>query len=231
MNDEIPFLCLKLKKYEHKSKSKVDGKEQISRRYMIPIKKVQIEGTVFEDIEDIVIVAREDFERELKESAELISTAEKFKKHMESKNREVLDLNSLINKKESEFEKFKHLNELETKKLHLVIEKTNEEHERAKLMLISKIERYKNIENQYEDLKSHNLKLEKEIKRLKDLRTLERESYKIKLNETVLTHDEYKELKKSHELLWNVVREKDKIINDLEKKGIVDNLMKKIRND
>jgi hypothetical protein len=75
------------------------------------------------------------------------------------------------------------------------------------------------------------LKLEKEIRRLNDLRTLERESYKIKLNENVLAQYKYKELKKSHELLWDVVREKDKIINDLEKKGIVDNLMKKIRND
>ncbi|MBI5680768.1 MAG: hypothetical protein HZC47_07750 [Methanobacterium sp.] len=231
MKDEIPHLYFKLKKYEHKSKSKLDGKEHTTRRYMIPIKKVQIEGTVFEDIEDIVILAKEDFEMELDESKELISTAEKFKTYIESKNQEISSLNDLINEKDNEFEDFKHLNELKVKELQLDLEKISEEHKNIKLMLNSKIEGYENVEKQYKDLKLHNKKLEKEIKRLNDLRTLERESFKIKLNETVLTQDDYKELKRSHELLWDVVREKDKIINDLEKKGIVNNLMKKIRND
>jgi hypothetical protein len=46
MNDKIPVLYCKLKKYERKSKQKSkDGKEQVSRRYMIPVKKDQIEGT------------------------------------------------------------------------------------------------------------------------------------------------------------------------------------------
>lgn len=227
MNDEIPFLNLKLKKYEHKSKNKVDGKKHTTRRYMIPIKNVQIEGTIFENVDDIVVLAKEDFEREIEKSAELISTAEKYREHMKSKNQEILGLKNLINEKEREYEDFKYLNKLKVKELQLELDNSYKKHENIELILNSKIDK----EKSYEDLKSHAMKLEREIKRLNDLRTLEKESYKIKLNENVLAQYEYKELKKSHDLLWDVVREKDEIINDLEKKGIVNNLMKKIRND
>jgi hypothetical protein len=151
MNDEIQFLYFKLKKYEHKSKNKVDGKKHITRRYLIPIKNVQIEGTVFENVEDIVILTKEDFEIELKESEELISTAEKFKKYMESKNQEILSLKGLINEKQSEFEDFKHLNESKVKELQLELNNINKEHENTKLILNSKIEEYKVNEKQYEN--------------------------------------------------------------------------------
>ena len=59
----IPVLYCKLKKYERTSKAKSeDGAKKITRRYMIPVKKEQIEGTNFENIEDIVILSEADFQ-------------------------------------------------------------------------------------------------------------------------------------------------------------------------
>lgn len=167
MNDNISVLHCKLKKYERKSRQKSkDGKQQLSIRYMIPVKREQIEGTKFQEVENIVILCKEDFEYELQKS-------------------KVIDLK---------------------------LESTANEYKTEIKTLNDKIK-----------------ELERELKRLKNLRTLEKESLKIKLHEIELTSDKYDRLKKSHELLWDVVQEKDKIIRDLEKRSVVGNLISKIR--
>ena len=96
-------------------------------------------------------------------------------------------------------------------------------------MLNKDIKEFNGIYNQYNSLKSVNKDLKREVKRLTDLRALENKSLRLKINEVEVTKDEYDKLKKSHELLWGVVQEKDNIIRELEKGGVVGNILKKIR--
>ncbi len=237
---DIPVLYCKLKKYERTSKSKSeDGSRLVARRYMIPVKKEQVEGSNFEDIEDIVILSKADFNQELQESQDI----NKIEQSLSRKDQEIVNLEVLLNDKNQEVVQFKNLlkeknqkigdlkdlHEIQVGELQSKLNKIDAEYQAEVRDFNAKMNEFNDLINQYENLKAHNAELEREIKRLSDLRTLEKESFRIKLNEMELTHEEYDKLKKSHELLWNVVQEKDKIIKDMEKKGVVGNILKKIR--
>ncbi len=233
----ISVLYCKLKKYERTSKTKSeDGAKKVTRRYMIPVKKEQIEGTNFEDVEDIVILSKADFDQEFQESKDISSNVNELKQSLSEKDHEILNLRELLNEKDQELmerdEKIRNLNdlhEIQIEELQLDIKKINDGYQAEIKMLNNDIEGLNNVYTQYTDLKAVNKDLEREAKRLTDLRTLEKESLRIKINELELTKDEYDKLKKSHELLWDVVQEKDKTIKELEKGGVMGNILKKIR--
>ena len=230
MNDKIPVLHCKLKKYERKSKQKSkEGKEQVSRRYMIPVKKDQIEGTKFQEVEDIIILSKEDFEYELQKSKVMNISHEKLKQSLNAKALKIRDLNEQINQENVNDDNLEDLENNLTNKFRSKLENIVYEYETEIKTLTNKINEFDVINQDYNNLKKYNNELERELKRLRDLRTLENESFKIKIQEFELNSDEHDKLKKSHELLWDVVQEKDKVIKDLEKRGLVDNLFKKIR--
>lgn len=215
MKDEIPVLYCELKRYERKSKNKsADGTEQVTRRYMIPVKKDQIEGTSFEDVEEIVILSKKDFDYELKKSKNMISNIDELKLLLEEKD---LKLEGLQNAQ----------NELKKTQLHIDTLKKGYESEIEELN--KEILQYKSIIKQYQELEAKNKELEREVKRLTDLRILEKESIRIKMNEVEMTKDEYEKLKKSHEMLWDIVQEKDKAIKKMEDNGFVGTFLRKIR--
>ena len=237
---DIPVLYCKLKKYERTSKTKSeDGSRLVTRRYMIPVKKEQIEGSNFEDIEDIVILSEADFNQELQGSQDI----NKLRQSISKKDQEIINLEILLNDKNQEVAQFKNileekdqkigdlkdLHEIQVGELQSKLNMIDAEYQAEIKGFNAKINEFNDLISQHENLKAVNAELEREIKRLSDLRTLEKESFRIKLNELELTHDEYDKLKKSHELLWNVVQEKDKLIKNMEKKGVVDNILKKIR--
>lgn len=255
---DIPVLYCKLKKYERTSKAKSeDGGKLITRRYMIPVKKEQIEGSNFEDVEDIVILSKIDYDHELQklrdtssgvnELNQLLSEKDQeivsFKELLSKKNQEVVNFKELLKVKDQEILQFKNilkeknqkmidlkdLHEIQVGELQVKLNKIDNEYQSEVKAFNIKMGEFNDLMDQYEHLKSGNKGLEKEIKRLTDLRTLEKESLRIKFNELEITKDEYNKLKKSHELLWDVVQEKDKIIRDMEKKGVVGNILKKIR--
>ncbi len=228
MKDKIPVLHCKLKRYERKSKQKSkDGTEQVSRRYMIPVKKDQIEGTKFQNIEDIIILAKEDFDDELQKSVIMKLSIEKLKQSLSDREEQISELKK--SQKESEnvnFEDFKgELNSKFQSKINFIKYQSKKEIE----MLNIKLKQLNEIKEDYNNLKTQNEQLQREIKRLNNLRTLERDSYSVKMREFELGQDEYDKLKKSHELLWDVVQEKDKLIKDLEKRSVVDNILSKIK--
>ncbi len=230
MNDKIPVLHCKLKKYERKSKQKSkEGKEQVSRRYMIPVKKDQIEGTKFQEVEDIIILSKEDFEYELQKSKVMDISHEKLKQSLNAKELKIRDLDEQINQKNVTDDNLEDLENNLTNKFRSKLENIVYEYETEIKTLTNKINEFDGINQDYKNLKKYNIELERELKRLRDLRNLENESFQIKIQEFELNSDEYDKLKKSHELLWDVVQEKDKVIKDLEKRGLVDNLFKKIR--
>ncbi len=214
MINEIPVLRCKLKKYERKSKKKsADGKEQVNRRYMIPVKKGQIEGSKFENVEDIVVLSIDDFNYEIEKSKNTAGIIKELKLSLKDREKNIQSMDETRN---------------ELKKIGSELNSTKEKYD-----IVLKELKLKNIEitevnNQYNDLLNKNKELKREVKRLTDLRTLEKQSLRIKTNEIEITRDEYDKLKKSHELLWNVVHEKDKAIKDLEERGIMGNLFKKI---
>lgn len=232
----IPVLYCKLKKYERTSKTKSeDGSKKITRRYMIPVKREQIEGSNFEDIEDIVILSKTDFDDKLQDSQES-SSVDEIKLLLREKDQEILNLKESLNDKDQKLmqqdqkiEDLDKLHETQIEELQLNIKKINEGYQAEIKMLNAEINEANDIYNQYDNLKARNKELKREVKRLTDLRTLEKESSRIKLNEMELTKDEYEKLKKSHELLWGVVQEKDRIIRELEKGGVMSNILKKIR--
>lgn len=234
---DIAVLHCKLKKYERTSKAKLeDGSKKVTRRYMIPVKKEQIEGTDFEDVEDIVILNKADFEDEFKGLQDVSSSVNELKQSLSERGQEILDLKEVLTNKNHELverdQKIKNLNELhetQVKELQLNIKKVNDGYQAEIKMLNHEIEELKNIYNQYDNITTVNKELKREVKRLTDLRTLEKESLRIKINELELNKDEYDKLKKSHEMLWDVVQEKDKTIKELEKGGVVGNILKKIR--
>ncbi len=240
----IPVLYCKLKKYERTSKTKSeDGSKLITRRYMIPVKKEQVEGSNFEDIEDIVILSRTDFDHKLQELQNTNFSANELKQSLSSKDQEIINLEILLNDKTQEVVQVKELlkekdqkigdlkdlHEIQVGELQLKLNKVDAEYQAEIKAFNVKMNEFKDLIDQHEHLKAHNKELERELKRLSDLRTLEQESFRIRLNEMELTQDEYDKLKKSHELLWNVVQEKDKVIREMEKKGVVGNILKKIR--
>ena len=233
----IPVLYCKLKKYERTSKTKSeDGNNKITRRYMIPVKKEQIEDGNFENVEDIVILSKADFDHEFQDSQNISSSVSELKRSLNMKNQEILNLRELLNDKDQELMErdqkitdLDNLHEVQIEEIQLDIKKINDGYQAEIKMLNSEIEELNDIYNQYNNLKAANKELEREAKRLTDLRTLEKESLRIKINELELTKDEYDKLKKSHELLWDVVQEKDKIIKDLEKSGVMGSFLKKIR--
>ena len=105
---DIPVLHCKLKRYERTSKTKSeDGSRLISRRYMIPIKKEQIEGTVFEDVEDIVILSRLDFDQGLQESQDINFGINELEHSLSEKDQEIYDLGELLRNKDQEIIQFK----------------------------------------------------------------------------------------------------------------------------
>jgi chromosome segregation ATPase len=233
----IPVLYCKLKKYERTSKTKSeDGNNKITRRYMIPVKKEQIEDSNFENVEDIVILSKADFDHEFQDSQNISSSVSELKQSLNMKNQEILNLRELLNNKDQELMErdqkitdLDNLHEMQVEEIQLDIKKINDGYQAEIKMLNSEIEELNDIYNQYNNLKAANKELEREAKRLTDLRTLEKESLRIKINELELTKDEYDKLKKSHELLWDVVQEKDKTIKDLEKSGVMGSFLKKIR--
>ncbi len=215
MKDKIPVLYCELKRYERKSKKKsADGKEQVTRRYMIPVKKDQIEGTSFENVEDIVILSKEDFNYELEKSKDIISTIDELKlllKEKDFKLESLQDAHNELKKVQSNVNALKRAYESEIEELN------------------TKILQFNDIIKQNEELEAKNKELGREVKRLTDLRTLEKQSLRIKINEIEMTKDEYEKLKKSHEMLWDVVQEKDKVIKEMEDNGFVGNFLRKIR--
>jgi|GEM_PF-3504201 len=240
----IPVLYCKLKKYERTSKTKLeDGSKLITRRYMIPVKKEQVEGSNFEDIEDIVILSRSDFDHKLQETPDVSSGITGLEQSLNEKDQEIIKLKGLLTDKDQGILQFKDLlkeknqkigdlkdlHEIQVRKLQSKLNKVDSEYQAEIKAFNAKINEFNEFNNQYEQLKTHNKELEREIKRLSDLRILEKESFRIKLNEMELTKDEYDKLKKSHELLWDVVQEKDKVIREMEKKGVMGNILKKIR--
>lgn len=233
----IPVLYCKLKKYERTSKTKSeDGNKKITRRYMIPVKKEQVEGSNFENIEDIVILSKADFENEFQDSQDISSSVNNLKQSLSEKDQEILKLRELLTDKDLELtdrdQKIRNLNDLhetQIEELQLDIKKINDGYQAEIKILNNEMEELSAIYNQYNNLKTVNKELEREVRRLTDLRTLEKESLRIKMNEVELANDEYAKLKKSHELLWGVVQEKDKIIKELEKGGVMGNILKKIR--
>lgn len=227
---DIPVLYCKLRKYERTSKKKSkDSNGQVTRRYMIPVKKDQIEGSNFEDIEDIVILSKENFDHKLQESQDIIFSTNELKQLLDSRDQEILQYKDLLKEKDQKIGDLKNLHEIQVRELQLKLNKMDDKYQAEVKAFNTKMSEFNDLIDQYDDLKTENMELEKEIKRLTDLRTLEKESFQIKLNEIELTNEEYNKLKKSHELLWDVVQEKDKIIKDLEKDGVVSNLLKKIR--
>lgn len=230
MKDKIPVLRCKLKKYERKSKQKSDdGKEQVNRRYMIPVKKDQIEGTRFEDVEDLIILSKDDYEYELQRSKVMKLSHEKLKLSLKDKEQQIKELNDKnggISPENNNLEDLENkLNDDFQSKLNIIVDEYKSEIE----TLNEKMEELNRIKRSYDNLDNYNKELERELKRLRDLRTLEKEAYKIKLQEIELDKDEYNQLRKSHELLWDVVNEKDKLLKDYEKKGLVGNLINKIK--
>ena len=231
----IPVLYCKLKKYERTSKAKSeDGAKKITRRYMIPVKKEQIEGTNFENIEDIVILSEADFQNKFQ--TDINSNVDELKQSLSKKDQEILNLKELLKDKDRELTEqnqkirnFSDLHESQIEELQLDIKKINEGYQAEIEMLNKDIKEFNGIYNQYNNLKSVNKDLNREVKRLTNLRALENKSLRLKINEVELTKDEYDKLKKSHELLWGVVQEKDNIIRELEKGGVVGNILKKIR--
>lgn len=221
MNEKIPVLYCKLKKYERKSKKKSkDGTENFNRRYMIPVKKDQIEGTRFQEVEDIVILGREDYEYELQKSKVMEIGREKLKLSLHDKKNEIINLKEQLEEKNTvNLEEYKA--NLESKFKDMA-----SQYDTEIKMLQKTIE---DLKKDYSDVKNHNKEREREVKRLENLRTLEKESLRIKNNEIQLNKDEYNKLKKSHELLWDVVEQKDKKIKDLEKRNLVSNLIGKIK--
>jgi len=217
MIDEIPVLHCKLKKYERKSKKKsTDGKAQITRRYMIPIKKDQIEGSKFENVEDIVILTFKDFNKEIEKSKNLSSLINELEDSLKDRDDDI----HLFKETEDELKKFE-------------IELTNikKEHESTLKEL-----QFKNIEiigvnNEYNAIIKENRSLKRELKRITELRELEKESLFVKANEIEINKDEYDRLKESHDLLWNVVHDKEKTIKNLEDKGFIRNLRKKLNGE
>lgn len=227
---DIPVLYCKLKKYERTSKAKsADGSKVITRRYMIPVKKEQIEGSNFEDIEDIVILSRYDFDQGLQESQDTSFGINELEHSLREKDQEILQFKDLLREKDQKMGDLKDLHETQVRELQLKLNKIDNEYQAEIKAFNAKMSEFNDLMDQYEYLKAENVGLEKEIKRLSDLRTLEKESFRIKLNEMELTKDEYNKLKKSHEMLWDVVQEKEKVIKDLEKNGVVGNILKKIR--
>lgn len=227
---DIPVLYCKLKKYERTSKAKSeDGIKLITRRYMIPVKKEQIEGSNFEDIEDIVILSRYDFDQGLQKSQDTSSGINELEQSLSEKNQEILQFKDLLREKDQKMGDLKDLHETQVRELQLKLNKIDNEYQAEIKAFNAKMSEFNDLMDQYEYLKAKNVGLEKEIKRLSDLRTLEKESLRIKLNEMELTKDEYDKLKKSHEMLWDVVQEKEKVIKDMEKNGVVTNILKKIR--
>ncbi len=211
MKDEIPVLHSKLNRYERKLKRKSqDGKTQITTRYMIPIRKDQIEGTKFEEVEDIIIMSSEDFQDELQKSHIISISNEKLKQQLNDKKLKIRSLNDKIRQK-----KMDEREEL-TAEFNFKIENRINEYEEDKIALQSKMEK------EIAELKD-------QLKSLRDLRILEKESFKIKLNELELNNDEYASLKRSHEILGEMVQRKNERIRDLEKKGMVNNLLSKIK--
>jgi hypothetical protein len=230
MKDEIPVLHCKLKKYERKSKQKSkEGKEQVNRRYMIPVKKDQIEGTKFQEVEDIVILSKEDFKHELQKSKVMSISHEKLKQSLKSKEQKIRDLNERINQENINENKIEDLKDNLNKKFKLKLDNIIYEYETDIKALNDELENLNEIKSEYNNLNNDNKAINRELKRLSDLRTLEKESFKIKIHELELNMEEYNKLKKSHELLWEVVEQKDKKIKDLEKRSIMDNLFHKIR--
>ena len=233
----IPVLYCKLKKYERTSKTKSeDGSNKITRRYMIPVKKEQIEDSNFENVEDIVILSKADFDHEFQDSQNISSSVSELKQSLNMKNQEILNLRELLKDKDQELMErdqkiadLDNLHEMQVEEIQLDIKKINDGYQAEIKMLNSEIEELNDIYNQYNNLKAANKELEREVKRLTDLRTLEKESLRIKINELELTKEEYDKLKKSHELLWDVVQEKDKTIKDLEKSGVMGSFLNKIR--
>lgn len=216
MNNEIPVLFCKLKKYERTSKKKsANGKSQISRRYMIPIKKDQIEGSAFENVEDIVILTNDDFKYEIEKYRDSTSIIKELEVSLKKSNDNF-----------QQFEKTKNeLEKIQTE--YAAVEKDlYDASEELKLKNIEII----GVKNEYNVIFKENSDLKRELKRLTDLRNLEKESLRLKANEVEITKDEYDELRKSHELLWNVVHKKDKEIKNLEDKGFMNNLRKKMLN-
>lgn len=212
--NEIPVLQTKLKKYERKSKKKsADGKEHVTRRYMIPIKKDQIEGSKFENVEDIVILSNDDFNYEKEKSKNAASLIKELELSLKDRDKDIQRIHETKNK---------------LKKIESEFAVIRENYANALKELELKNREIMKINNEYNDLLSENKGLKREVKRLRDLRTLEKESLRIKTNEIEITKEEYNKLKKSHELLWNVVREKDKTIKGLEEKGVMNSLLKKI---
>ncbi|MGZ7119648.1 MAG: hypothetical protein ACXVH2_08060 [Methanobacterium sp.] len=217
MKDEIPVLHSKLKKYERKSKRKSkDGKKQVSRRYMIPVRKEQIEGTNFQKVEDIIIMSEKDFHEEVQKSRIMNISNEKLKQSLNDKKMEIRDLNEQINQSKEREVKINDLKAQLTKEFKMKLGNIVKEYENEIMTLESKLDK---------QIKEYNA----EIKSLRDLRALEKESFKIKLHEFELNNEEYEKLKKSHELLWDVVQKKDKKIKDLEKSGLVNNIFNKIK--
>ena len=216
MKSEIPALYCKLKRYERKSKQKSnDGKNLVNRRYMIPVKKDQIEGTKFQDIEDIVVVSLEDFETELQSYRILNLNHEKTKKSLNDKKLEINNLNKYIDQNKKNNNEINDLKDRLDKEYKLKINSISNEFE-------TKIN---NLNDEIEDLSNENSELKLKLRTLRDLE----EKFKLRLNEYELTFEEYEKLKKSHELLWDVVEKKDKKIKELEKRSIVDNIFGKIR--
>lgn len=216
MNNEIPVLFCKLKKYERTSKKKsANGKSQISRRYMIPIKKDQIEGSAFENVEDIVILTNDDFKYEIEKYRDSTSIIKELEVSLKKSNDNF-----------QQFEKTKNeLEKIQTE--YAAVEKDlYDASEELKLKNIEII----GVKNEYNVIFKENSDLKRELKRLTDLRNLEKKSLRLKANEVEITKDEYDELRKSHELLWNVVHKKDKEIKNLEDKGFMNNLRKKMLN-
>jgi chromosome segregation ATPase len=154
---------------------------------------------------------------------------EKLKLSLNNKELEIRDLNERIGQKNDNYDNLEELENNLNNKFQSKLKNIVYDYETEIKILNNKINEFDGIIKDYKNLKKHNNELERELKRLRDLRHLENESFNIKIQEFELNNDEYDKLKKSHELLWDVVQEKDKLIKDLEKRGLVDNLFKKIR--
>ncbi len=230
MKDKIPVLYCKLKKYERKTKKKSkDGSEQVSRRYMIPVRKDQIEGTKFQEVEDIVILSTEDFEYEQQKSKVKELSLEKLKNSLNDKDDEIKDLKDEIKQIKDNNVENNLLEDKLNKKFQLKLDDIVYEYKLEIERLNKIIEDLKRIEKDYNNVNDSNNVLQREINRLNALIELEKQTIKNKKYELELTEEKYDKLKKSHELLWNVVEEKDKQIKNLEKRGIVNNIFNKIK--
>lgn len=224
MNTEIPNLHCKLKRYERKSKKKSeDGKVITSRRYMIPIKKDQIEGTEFENVENIIILSYDDFKKEIDKSKHMLSSYQGLKQSLQDKDRIIGDLQEKV--KENNVNDLDKINEEFKLKLDNIVS----EYEYKLNSLNDELDKYSEIEKQHNLLEIHNKQLNRELKKVNDLRELERSSFNNKLQQIQFISEEHEKLKKSHELLWDVVEQKEQKIKALEKRGLVNNIFGKIR--